>query len=161
LEIIIRLSKKGGLPAIGQTRFVAVNLRIAKPGVFAMSPNKLRIERRQQKRFKVEEGAFAALVNHTSKLGLIKDISRLGLSFHYIEDHDRDDAERELKIILGEYGLFMDKVPYKTVDDFEIESEFRFSSIKMRQINLAFGELTPEQQTRLDDIIRNHTVREV
>ena len=145
---------------IARTRFVAVNLRITKPGIFAMSPNKLRIERRQQQRFKVEEGAFAALVNHDSKLGLIKDISLLGLSFHYIADHDPDDAERELKIILGEYGLFMDKVPYKTVDDFEIESEFRFSSIKMRQISLAFGELTPDQLSRLNDIIRNHTVGE-
>ena len=55
----------------------------------------------------------------------------------------------------------MDKVPYKKIADFEIKSEYSFSLIKMRRINLVFGELTREQQHRLDDFIQNHTVGEV
>ena len=67
---------------------------------------------------------------------------------------------KELKIILGSGGLCLDKVPVKKVSDFVIKSEFSFSSIKMRHIGLVFGELSPEQQTRLNNFIQNHTVGE-
>ena len=121
---------------------------------------KSRVERRQMKRFKVVEGAFAALVNHGSKLGQIKDISGIGLSFRYIDSAEAQTDARELKIILGSGGLCLDHVPFKKVTDFEIKSEFSFSSIRMRQIGLQFGELTPEQQTRLKNFIQNHTIGE-
>ena len=121
---------------------------------------KSRVERRQMKRFKVVEGAFAALVNHGSKLGQIKDISGIGLSFRYIDSAEAQTDARKLKIILGSGGLCLDNVPFKKVTDFEIKSEFSFSSIRMRQIGLQFGELTPEQQTRLNYFIQNHTIGE-
>ena len=121
---------------------------------------KNRVERRQMKRFKVVEGAFAALVNHGSKLGQIKDISGIGLSFRYIDSAEAQTDARELKIILGSGGLCLDNVPFKKVTDFEIKSEFSFSSIRMRQIGLQFGKMTPEQQTRLNYFIQNHTIGE-
>jgi hypothetical protein len=121
---------------------------------------KSRVERRQMKRFKVADGAFAALVNHGSKLGQIKDISAQGLSFRYMDSEESRADASELKIILGSGGLCLDKVPFKKVADFEIKSEFSFSSIKMRQIGLQFGELTSEQQTRLENFIQNHTIGE-
>ena len=119
-----------------------------------------RIERRQMKRFKVADGAFAALVNHGSQLGQIKDISKLGLSFRCIDSEGAQAEARELKIILGSGGLCVDKVPVKKVSDFVIKSEFSFSSIKMRQVGLQFGKLTPEQQIRLNNFIQNHTIGE-
>jgi hypothetical protein len=125
-----------------------------------MTNSKGRVERRHMKRFKVAEGAFAALINHGSRLGQIKDISKLGLSFRYIDSEEEHPDARELKIILGSGGLCVDKVPFKKVTDFEIKSEFRFSSIKMRQIGLQFGNLTPEQQVRLNNFIQNHTIGE-
>jgi hypothetical protein len=126
-----------------------------------MISTKLRIERRQRKRFKAIEGAFAALVNHNSKLGQIKDISTDGLSFCYIDDHAQTDDAPELKIILGNRGFYMDKVPYKKIADFEIVNEYSFSSIKMRQMGLQFGQLTPDQQNRLENFIQKHTMGEV
>jgi hypothetical protein len=125
-----------------------------------MTNSKGRVERRQMKRFKVAEGAFAALVNRGSKLGQIKDISKTGLSFRYIDSEEEQAEARELKIILGSGGLCVDKVPFKKVSDFGIKSEFIFSSIKMRQIGLQFGELTPGQQVRLNNFIQNHTLGE-
>ena len=118
------------------------------------------VERRQMKRFKVAEGAFAALINHGSKLGQIKDISALGLSFRYIDSDEAHTDASELKIILGSGGLCLDNVPFKEIADFEIKSEFSFSSIKMRQVGLQFGELTPDQQVRLKNFIQNHTIGE-
>ena len=119
-----------------------------------------RLERRQMKRFKVAEGAFAALMNHGSQLGQIKDISEKGLSFRYIDSEEEHPDARELKIILGSGGLCLDGVPFRKVTDFELKSEFSFSSIKMRQAGLQFGDLTPEQQIRLNNFIQNHTIGE-
>lgn len=125
-----------------------------------MTNSKGCVERRQMKRFKVAEGAFAALVNHGSRLGQIRDISKRGLSFRYIDSEEEHPDARELKIILGSGGLCMDRVPFKKVADFEIKNEFSFSSIKMRQIGLQFGDLTPEQQVRLNNFIQSHTIGE-
>jgi len=125
-----------------------------------MSDIKMSDERRQQKRFKAEEGAFAALVDQESRLGQIKDISIRGLSFRYIDSHEKLENADELKIILGNQGLYLDKVPFVKISDFEIESEFSFSIIKMRQIGLQFGELTPQQKLRLDQFIEYHTIGE-
>ena len=117
-------------------------------------------ERRQQKRFKAQEGAFAALVAQESRLGQIKDISIRGLSFRYIDSHEKLENADALKIILGDEGLYLDNVPFKKISDFEIENEFSFSRIKMRQIGLEFGELTAEQKMRLDRLIQCHTINE-
>jgi hypothetical protein len=117
-------------------------------------------ERRQQKRFRVQEGAFAALVAQESRLGQIKDISIGGLSFRYIDGQEKLENADALKIILGDEGLYLDNVPFKKISDFEIENEFSFSRIKMRQIGLEFGELTAEQKMRLDRFIQYHTINE-
>jgi hypothetical protein len=126
-----------------------------------MSDSKLPDERRQKKRFKAAEGAFAALVDQESRLGQIKDISSNGLSFRYIDSHEKLVNASELKIILSNRGLYLDKVPFKIISDFEIESEFSFSRVNMRQIGLVFGELTPGQRNRLDRLIKHHTIGEV
>ena len=125
-----------------------------------MSATKISDERRQQKRFIAEEGAFDALVDQESRLGQIKDISLQGLSFRYIDSHEKLEKADELRIILGRQGLYLDRVPFIKISDFEIESEFRFSTIKMRQIGLKFGELTPQQKLRLDQFIKHHTIGE-
>jgi len=125
-----------------------------------MSDIKMSDERRQQKRFIAQEGAFAALVDQESRLGQIKDISVRGLSFRYIDSHEKLDNADELKIILGNQGLYLDRVPFVKISDFEIESEYSFSTIKMRQIGLQFGELTAGQKMQLERFIQQHTIGE-
>lgn len=125
-----------------------------------MSDIKISEERRQQKRFKAREGAFAALVDQESRLGQIKDISLQGLSFRYIDNHEKLKKASELKIIIGNQGLYLDKLPFKIIFDFEIESEFSFSRVNMRQVGLKFGDLTPVQRNRLDHFLKNHTIGE-
>jgi hypothetical protein len=117
-------------------------------------------ERRKHPRFKAADGVFAALVNHNSKLGQIQDISRMGLSFRYIDQGDGTGEAGELKIIIGKGGLFLDKLPFRKVTDFELKNENSFSSLKMRQIGLQFGELTRRQHSRLEHFIQNHTLGE-
>jgi len=129
-------------------------------GDFTMAGIRVSEERRQQKRFKAREGAFAALVDQESRLGQIKDISLQGLSFRYIDNHEKLKKASELKIIIGNQGLYLDKLPFKIIFDFEIESEFSFSRVNMRQVGLKFGDLTPVQRNRLDHFLKNHTIGE-
>jgi len=122
-----------------------------------MNTTQMPVERRQQPRFKAAEGVFAALVNHSSKLGQIRDISKMGLSFRYIDHGGTPGETSELKIIIGRGGLYLDKLPFKKVADFEIKNDHSFSSIKMCQIGLQFGKLTTQQSIRLEHFIQNHT----
>lgn len=117
-------------------------------------------DRRRKKRFRVKEGAFAALVNSENRLGQIKDISLVGLSFRYIDNEYQSEHKSELRIILVGSGLFMAKLPYRTVSDFEITNGFTFTSLKLRQMHLAFEGLSPQQEARLNDFILNHTMGE-
>ncbi len=117
-------------------------------------------DRRRKKRFKVRQGAFAALVNGTHRLGQIKDISLLGLSFRYIDTREKTNAKGQLKILLAGGGLFMDNLPFKPVLDVEIENDSPFSTVRMRQMHIAFGDLSPRQLSLLDEFILNHTMGE-
>lgn len=125
-----------------------------------MNVTQMTIERRQQPRYKAADGVFAALINHNSKLGQIRDISEIGLSFRYIDSGDLSDEETELKIIVGERGVILDDLPFKKVTDFEIKNAYSFSALKMRQVGLQFGKLTSQQRSRLERFLQNHTIRE-
>ncbi len=125
-----------------------------------MNMSQMPVERRQQPRYKAVDGVFAALVNHNSKLGQIKDISKIGLSFRYIDSGDPSDEPTELKIIVGERGVYLDNLPFRKVNDFEIKNEYSFSALRMRQIGLQFGKLTPQQRIRMERLLQNHTIRE-
>ncbi|KPJ77016.1 MAG: hypothetical protein AMJ54_09630 [Deltaproteobacteria bacterium SG8_13] len=117
-------------------------------------------DRRRKKRYRVRRGAFAALVNGTQRLGQIKDISLVGLSFRYIDSREKTTSQGVLKILLAGGGLFMDNLPFKPVLDVEVESESPFSTVRMRQMHIAFGDLSPRQLSRLDEFILNHTMGE-
>jgi hypothetical protein len=117
-------------------------------------------ERRRKKRYKVQQGAFAALVNGSQRLGQIKDISLVGLSFRYIHSRENISSKGVLKILLAGGGLFVDDLPFKPVLDVELENSSPFSSVKMRQMHIAFGYLSPRQLTQLDEFILNHTMGE-
>ena len=117
-------------------------------------------DRRRKRRYRVRQGAFAALDNGTWRLGQIKDISLVGLSFRYIDRREKHAPKGVLKILLAGAGLFMDNLPFRPVSDMEIENESSFSSVRMRQMHIAFGELSPRQLSMLDEFILNHTMGE-
>ena len=117
-------------------------------------------ERRRKKRYKARPGTFAALVNGTQRLGQIKDISLVGLSFRYIDSREQGRPRGVLKILMAGGGLVMDDLPYRPVSDIEVVSESAFSSVKMRQMHIAFEDLSPRQLSLLDEFILNHTMGE-
>ena len=114
-------------------------------------------ERRKNRRFRVQERAFAVFGTQVSELGQITDISRGGLSVRYIAHGDRSKGSSELEIYLADKSFSLKKVPFKSVWDFEIADQFPSSPITMRRRGVQFGLLTQEQIPQLDYFIRNYT----
>ena len=121
---------------------------------------RLRMDRRQVRRYRVKDGIFAVFMANKDKLGQIKDISMKGLSFRYVNDNGDSREAGELKIIIAGYGLYLDKIPIETVSDFEVQGGFAISPLRMRQTGLRFVDLTPEQKYQIGRFIRQHTVKE-
>ena len=117
-----------------------------------------KVERRKHKRFQVQDIAFAVLRGQADQLGQIIDISRGGLAFHYIVSGKNVKRSFELDILLAYYGLYMEKIKFKTISDFQIPNKSPFSPIIMRRHSVKFGELAPNQVSMLEEFIREYTV---
>jgi len=119
------------------------------------------VDKRKHTRFRSQDLAFAAFGSHIKEIGQIIDISMGGLAFRYIADGDQLNESRELEIYLANNGFHLEKVPFNTISDFELTSEFPLSSIRMRRRGMQFGELLQTQVSQLEYFIQNHTVGEV
>ena len=122
--------------------------------------SKAQAERRKHRRFRMQDIAFAVLRDHVSKVGQIMDISMSGLSFQYIVNGGSLEASFELDILLANHGLCIEKVRFKKVSDFQIPNKSPFSPLLMRRCGVRFEELTLEQRSQLEDIIRKHALND-
>jgi hypothetical protein len=117
------------------------------------------IEKRKHKRFEAREGCFVVVWPDFSKQGQIIDISKGGLAFRYIADEEEKISDgAELDILLQDISFYLERVPFRTVYDIEIQNQSTFIPLKMRRMGVEFGELTPNQTALLDYFINNHTV---
>lgn len=118
------------------------------------------VERRQHKRFMVQKGIFAVLAGDYATLGPIVDVSRCGLSFHYVGE-EKTHGSREMTIFSSRTDFYVADVPFRTVLDFKMPREVPFSSVRMSRCGVQFGDLTHYQISQLELLIANHTVGEV
>ena len=116
-----------------------------------------RAERRKHRRFQVQDIAFAVLRNQGMALGQITDISLGGLAFHYIATKENDNGASELDILLAYNGLYMEKIRFKTISDFQIANRSPFTPIIMKRCGIKFVEIAGEQTSMLENFIRHHT----
>lgn len=122
-------------------------------------------ERRKHTRYKVREGAYAALSPDSAKMGQIIDISRGGLCFRYIVQMDQVEDCSETHVFVGDEGIYLEKMPNKVIEDIQVEdSEFPGSMMigprvmrVVRQRRVCFGELTGNQTAQLEYFIMNRT----
>jgi len=114
-------------------------------------------ERRKHKRFKAAYGAYAVLGPENSKIGQIKNISMGGLAFKYLADEARTNGAGELDIIIRQNNLRLKSIPIQTVSDFELAKENAFSTVRLRQQGVQFGEITSDQTSQLEFILKHHT----
>jgi len=138
-----------------------------------------RIEYRHDKRYQLNEDAFAVIrqmpaeplkINGKSmgsiasavfnakpaKLGKIDNISMGGLMFHHVDSKTQLSRALVLDILLADSGFYLANIAFKIITDVVIPEEFPGDSIKMRQVRLQFQKLNAIQQARLKGLIMNH-----
>ncbi len=125
-----------------------------------MARSKNTIEQRKHKRFRVQYGAFVVFRFNDSKLGQIIDISRGGLAFRYVANGKQSKGPDQLDIMLAEKDFHIEKLPFKTIFDFEIPSVVAFNSLKTRRCGVQFGKFTQNQISQLESFIKNYTIGE-
>ncbi|MGD9082868.1 MAG: PilZ domain-containing protein [Desulfobacterales bacterium] len=125
-----------------------------------MIPPEKMVERREHKRFLVQEGAYALLKNSSSKLGQIKNISRGGLAFSYIVDGEQIHESFKVDIFMSNIGYCLRDVPSKKISDFHIDNRLPFSTFSIRQAGIQFNELNYSQLSQLDNFMRDYTTGE-
>jgi len=134
-----------------------------------MKAGQKRTERRKYKRYKAKEGAFAAInPNNCHRIGQIANISMGGLAFNYVEESYYDTEEKQkylnekesenLLLLLSSFGYYVKDIPFKTVEDIEVNEHISFSSIKLRKQRIKFNSLTSKQTFDLNSYLKHNAI---
>ncbi len=125
-------------------------------------------ERRQYKRFRVHDGAFAVLRPRSDILGQvidivgqIVDVSKGGLMFSYIASENRSHEPFELDIVLAGDSFRLDKIPFKAVSDMDMADPLSLTPTTMRRQGVQFRALTHDQKAQLEHFIGNYATGEI
>ncbi|MFA6010935.1 MAG: PilZ domain-containing protein [Desulfobacteraceae bacterium] len=126
-----------------------------------MSGNMFWEERRTYPRYSVKDGAYAALSPDSTIMGQIVNIGRGGLCFRYIVHREQAFESVATHIFVGDNGFYLEKMPYKIVEDEQVDNGSSFSSIVMRQRRVQFSNLSSNQLAQLDYFLFNRTTGKV
>jgi hypothetical protein len=116
------------------------------------------VDRRKYPRFLVADNALAVLTK--SKLGKIRDISRGGIFFSYINYEDEDSVtERKSSevSIIHDPGFCLFHLPCKVIKDEYYPSDHH-GLLKMKKCRIQFYYLTPDQEAQLQNFIKNFAI---
>ncbi len=124
-----------------------------------MTEKKVFAERRAHNRFKVQDGSFAVVKDGSMKLGPIKDISKGGLAFTYMEVEDQMPESFLVDVFFSGEGFYLKDVPSNKISDLYVYADSPISSLVLKKIGVQFKELKLDQQKQLDNFIRDYTVK--
>jgi len=115
-----------------------------------MTRKKYRIERRKHPRIELRS---VTLAFNDSTFGEVIDIGRGGLALHTVGGGSESDPQ-ELSLLTGDGNFFWNNVSCKIVSDVEADREKAGNYVKkIRRQGIQFEELTPEQQSQLQEFI--------
>ena len=119
-----------------------------------MDIQKNSLERRKDNRYEVQEEIFAAVPSNYL-IGQVKNISRGGLAFAYIDLKDQIVNRPVMDIFSKDNYFYLKEITLKVVSEMDIENRVPCSSVSMKQICGEFAELTEYQKSRLDIFLQN------
>lgn len=123
-----------------------------------MNPHSLEHDRRNSKRYRMKDVAFAVLRSESDEeLGQVINISRGGLAFEYFVGSKQIRNAKYLDLMLTKNELYINQIPVRTISDFEIKNELPFNTIAKRQQSVCFEALTEEQEKQVEFLIDHHT----
>lgn len=125
-----------------------------------MTKKKVQVERREYKRFRVQNGAFVILKPSDTGAGSLIDISMGGLTFDYVSGQAPSIQATELDIFVTDSGFRLQGVPCQSIWDL-ITYEIPTTSLHKRRCGVQFGELTQNQVSELEHFIQSYTIGEI
>lgn len=124
-----------------------------RSGARNMTQACIETEKRQYDRYTAVEGVIVAIRPRDEILGQMIDIGPGGLSFQYINLATEDNLSADLTILVSTPRLVLENIPFRTVADFALMSEFSFSSIPLRRRCVAFGSMPPAKRAEIEQLI--------
>ena len=111
------------------------------------------MERRKYKRFKVRSGAFAVAKSHSTQVGQVIDISEGGMSYLYMDDHNRAEDSFKMGIFVSGKGYYFDDIGASVVSDYVVPKESPFSFLTMRRQCIKFDAMDENQEAGIRSFI--------
>jgi hypothetical protein len=133
-----------------------------------MIPSRRIVDHRKHKRYHVPKDSYICVGPDDCVMGQIIDISMGGIAFRHMGSERLPD-EAYMDIFLTEGNLYLRRVPFKRVADYEIRNivlektvdPIPLSYRTMKRGCVEFGELTPDQISQLEHCIQNCAIGEV
>jgi hypothetical protein len=122
-----------------------------------MGKRKKQIDRRKNRRFRVQAPSFVLFRPDSGKMGRIVDINMEGLTFRYIPEEEPLKDVFELDILMADESFYVKRIPIKTISDVESDKDAPLSSVVMRRRGVRFGTLSESQRLQLRAFIERHT----
>ena len=110
-------------------------------------------DRRRHERVQLKQGAYAAISPNSFKIGQIKNISRGGLLFSYLDTKTPPENPVENHLFLSSTNAYVSKLPFKTITDRPVKASGEKNNFPMRERGIEFGNLTLTQMMILDNYI--------
>lgn len=124
-----------------------------------MSNIKVSTEKRKHKRLKAKEGAFAVVTSDYNKIGQIRNISKGGLAFQYIDNGEPLRGSIEIEIFSAAKNFYLRKLAAKVIMDSEVDSPVPFSSLPLKELVVQFEKMKPNQMLMLDYFLQKYTTK--
>jgi len=116
---------------------------------------------RKNPRFRAKEHTLVKLQSESDEeVGQLIDISKDGLALLFTSGEESSPNFSALGVFLFDDDFFVDQIPFRIVSDIELANEIPFNIITYRRYAVKFEELTPEQISKLDHFLLNHTLGE-
>ena len=117
----------------------------------------MKAERRNHRRYKVKENAFAVINPEPVKLVPVLDVAMGGLGI-YVDDGAKwmDDSPK-LELMVADCSFYLDNLPFEIIAYFKTFPWDASNMLDGRRYSLKFGNLRPVQKSRLKYFMRNYT----
>jgi hypothetical protein len=124
----------------------------------------IKIDRRKNPRFLVEDNVIIALQNRFKRIGKGKDISLEGLSFEHVYDEELDLRDPLKSLILWVDDSILFKIPCRIVYDIPIQAPPEYDSLTVqlttRRCGVQFESFTESQMAQLELFLKTYIKKE-
>ena len=117
----------------------------------------LRNERRRQVRYSIVETAYAAIGSSYDRVGKVKDCSKEGLSFEYMESGGRNHHGSTVDIFIMDDAFHIHNLPCSVVYDVPLYGSYD-GPFRSRRCGIHFGDPTSAQRQQITSFLEQFAI---